>query len=145
MCESRLRYRRAGERSDRSIQLLLFEWSGVYEWVVSPEIVTEYFEVLNRPRLSDRFKPREQRDLNAALALISAAVIVQPMTAPSVCRDPSDDKFLAAAEAGNADFIVSEDNDLLSLIEYKGIRICTAGVVLQELDLDNRRPGEGEG
>lgn len=117
---------------------LLFERSDVYEWVASPEIVTEYLEVLNRPRHSNRFKSREQRDLNAVLALISAAVIVHPVALPSVCRDPSDDKFLAAAETGTAEFIVSEDNDLLSLIEYKGVRICTAEVVLQELDLDNR-------
>jgi putative PIN family toxin of toxin-antitoxin system len=121
---------------------LIFEWHGAYEWVVSPEIVNEYLEVNHRPRLGDRFKPRENRDLNTVLMLISAATPVYPTEMPFICRDPSDDKFLAAAETGKADFIVSEDNDLLSLVEYKGVRICTAEAVLhlllQELGRDSR-------
>lgn len=112
---------------------LLFEWHGAYEWIVAPEIVTEYLEVIHRPRIGNRFRPRENRDLNTVLSPIAAATIVYPTDIPAVCRDPSDDKFLAAAETADADFIVSEDNDLLSLAEYKGVRICTAEAVLQEL------------
>jgi putative PIN family toxin of toxin-antitoxin system len=112
---------------------LLFEWRGAYEWIVSPDIVTEYLEVIHRPRIGNRFRPRENRDLNTVLSLIVVATIVYPTDMPSVCRDPSDDKFLAAADRGHADFIVSADNDLLSLAEYKGVRICTAEAVLQEL------------
>ena len=41
----------------------------------------------------------------------------------TLCRDPNDDKFLECAVAGKADFVVSADNDLLSLKVIEGIPI----------------------
>ena len=52
---------------------------------------------------------------------------------PAVCRDPNDDKILATAFAGGADFIATEDKDLLDMIEYKGVRIVTRLVLLSIL------------
>lgn len=43
----------------------------------------------------------------------------------SVCRDPMDDKFLELAVNGKAEFIISGDNDLLSMRIYKNTRIVT--------------------
>lgn len=43
----------------------------------------------------------------------------------SACRDKDDLKIIGAALNGNADFIVTGDNDLLALKEYKGIKIIT--------------------
>jgi putative PIN family toxin of toxin-antitoxin system len=117
---------------------LLFELSDVYEWIVSPEIVVEYLKVTNRTKLVRKYVEAENRDLAAILVRIAAATLVRPGHVPSVCRDPSDDKFLAAAEAGNADFIVSADNDLLSQGEYNGAHICTVEELLQELGCDKR-------
>jgi predicted nucleic acid-binding protein len=37
--------------------------------------------------------------------------------------DPSDDKFLEAAVAGNASYVISGDKHLLKLSEYQGIQI----------------------
>jgi putative PIN family toxin of toxin-antitoxin system len=121
---------------------LLFELGGHYEWVASPDIVDEYLDVLNRPKIATKFIAQENRDLATILARINRATIVHTPHVPAVCRDPSDDKFLAAAEAAGADFIVSEDNDLLSLREYMGTRICSPDVVLRELDLAD---GDGDG
>jgi len=42
---------------------------------------------------------------------------------PTVARDPKDDIFLACAEVGKAQYIVSEDNDLLVLNPYQSIQI----------------------
>ena len=42
-----------------------------------------------------------------------------------VCRDADDDNVLAAALAGKARCIVTGDNDLLSLKNYRGIRILS--------------------
>ena len=39
--------------------------------------------------------------------------------------DPKDDKFLEAAIAGKVDFIVSGDNHLLALHEFRSIPIIT--------------------
>ena len=44
----------------------------------------------------------------------------------SVSRDPDDDHFLAAAIGGQADMIVSGDDDLLVLRNYRGITIISA-------------------
>jgi len=40
-----------------------------------------------------------------------------------VCRDPADEKFIACAISGSADFIVSGDKDLTDLKRYKDVRI----------------------
>ena len=45
-----------------------------------------------------------------------------PLGAP-VCRDPDDDWVLATAVAGTCECIVTGDKDLLSLGEYRGVRI----------------------
>lgn len=112
---------------------LLFERADDYEWIVSPEIVAEYLEVIRRPRLMCKYLVTENRDLGEVLARIEQATLVQPIPIPSICRDPSDDKFLAAADASDADIIVSIDNDLLSLISYKGTRILTPALALEEI------------
>ena len=43
----------------------------------------------------------------------------------AVLDDPKDNMFVEAAVSANADYIVSQDNHLLKLIEYKRIKIFT--------------------
>jgi len=50
--------------------------------------------------------------------------VVDPQDVPPISRDPDDDKFLACAKAVKAEYLVTEDKDLLVLQEYKGTRIC---------------------
>lgn len=106
---------------------ILFDHWAAYDWIVSPEIVSEYQEVTVRPAITRKYVRLPNRDYDAFLARLRTAVIVNPESTPAVCRDPGDDKFLAAALAGGADYIVSEDLDLLSMGEYEGISICDAG------------------
>jgi predicted nucleic acid-binding protein len=42
-----------------------------------------------------------------------------------VCRDPHDDKYLAAAVNSGAAFLVSGDRDLLDLKRYQRVEIVT--------------------
>jgi|ERR1035437_2211467 putative PIN family toxin of toxin-antitoxin system len=49
-----------------------------------------------------------------------------------VCRDPNDDMILECAVAAGAQFIVSDDKDLLVLGSYRGIRIVTPAEFLAE-------------
>ncbi len=42
-----------------------------------------------------------------------------------VCKDKDDLKFLECAVSGKADFLVSGDNDLLSIEEIEGVKIIT--------------------
>jgi uncharacterized protein len=75
------------------------------------------------------------------LELIATAVVVQPAAVPAVCRDPEDDKFLAAARAGSARFIVTEDRALLDLGRYEGIQIVRAEAFLLVLEPHGQTEG----
>jgi uncharacterized protein len=51
--------------------------------------------------------------------LLREAGLIEIEQKIQACRDPKDDKFLELAVNGDADCIVSEDVDLLSLIRGK--------------------------
>jgi predicted nucleic acid-binding protein len=62
--------------------------------------------------------------------VIENAEGVEPAERLSVCRDPNDDKFLECAVAAGADYIVSEDLDLLDLRQFRDIKILTVAEFL---------------
>ena len=47
------------------------------------------------------------------------------------CRDPQDDKFLELAVNGQAEAIITGDQDLLALNPFHSIQIITAGMYLR--------------
>ena len=52
---------------------------------------------------------------------MSSAEIVEPVTFETqICRDPDDDAILGTAVAGNADCIVTGDNDLIIIGRFQG-------------------------
>jgi predicted nucleic acid-binding protein len=59
-----------------------------------------------------------------------------------VCRDPTDNMVLEAAVAGQADAIVSGDEDLLTLSPFEGIPILSPAAVVRRLQVECR-VGEG--
>ena len=105
---------------------LLFDLSDRYVVVISPEIIREIIAVLYRPSLRRRFPqiaapPR----LDLVLELIKEAEVVEPQNRISICRDPADDKFFECAVAGLADYIVTEDKDILAVGAYRGVKPIT--------------------
>ena len=116
---------------------LIFERRKEYQWVVSPEIVAEYLDVLHRPELIRKYREAETRNLLVLLSLIESALLVEPAQVPAICRDPDDDKFLAAASVGMAECLVTEDADLLAVGTYEGTVICSAQAFLRRLDMLN--------
>jgi putative PIN family toxin of toxin-antitoxin system len=84
--------------------------------------------------LRDKFhsEPGEVPLLNAYR---ERATIVRPRTLPHpVCRDRDDDKVLATAAAGQADIILTGDDDLLVLGGYQGIRILSPRQFVELMD-----------
>ena len=62
-------------------------------------------------------------------------VVVVSERAPAPPRDPDDEEFLLCAIDGDADYLVSEDNDLLSLRgEYSRPTIARCEEALPRLD-----------
>ena len=106
---------------------LLFELSDRYVIVLSPDIITEIVSVLYRPVLRERFpQMADPPQLDQVLRLFEQAEVVEAVENVSACRDPNDDKFFACALAGRAQYIVTEDNDILDVGEYRGVRAVSA-------------------
>ena len=60
-------------------------------------------------------------------------VVVPTETLSVVQRDESDNRFLECAVAGSADYLVSGDDDLLSLGSYERVQIVRAADFLAML------------
>jgi len=97
--------------------------SGRFTLLSSEPINEEIIEVLNRPRIRDRYGLGD-RMFDVAFILWEVAELVFHLPDVRICSDPDDDKFLAAAAGGQADHLVTGDiHDLLSLGTYKGVAI----------------------
>lgn len=112
---------------------LVFEHYHEYRLVVSPQVLREYIEVLQRPELTRIFSSLKGIDATRILEILQSAEVVMPQQEPDVSRDIKDNKFLAAAKEAKADYLVSEDRDLLDLIEYEGTHILRAHEFLDHL------------
>jgi putative PIN family toxin of toxin-antitoxin system len=113
------------------LETIIVAWTaGKFTLIVSNQVVSEYLEVLSRPR----FKiAHDELDNFAALILSKAEFVLPEESIHAVEADPSDNKFIEAAVAGQADYIVSGDKHLLDLKEYKGISIITPRAFLEQL------------
>ena len=103
-----------------------------YVLVTSAAIVEEVAEVLSRPGVLDD-KAIQKLDVERVLELLTRAPMVSPTTAVTVCRDPDDNKFLEAAIAAGAAYLVTSDKDLRDLGEYEGVKIRLPVEFLREL------------
>ena len=92
----------------------------------------EVAEVLARPGVLDDTAIRKL-DVERVLELLRRAPMVSPATAVTVCRDPDDNKFLEAAIAAGAAYLVTSDKDLRDLGEYQGVKIRLPVEFLREL------------
>jgi putative PIN family toxin of toxin-antitoxin system len=82
----------------------------------------ELMEVIDRPYLA-RLISLDAR--NRLLQLTAVAELVSITERFTACRDPKDDKFLELAVKGDADLILTGDNDLLELNPFRDIPIVT--------------------
>ena len=84
----------------------------------------ELLDVISREKF-DRYVSAEARE-RAVVILVRDSEIITPRRFFHICRDPKDDKFLDAAHAAKASYIISGDDDLLALHEVEGVPIVTA-------------------
>ncbi|MBI2140302.1 putative toxin-antitoxin system toxin component, PIN family [Candidatus Woesearchaeota archaeon] len=102
--------------SHKLLMLLIGQDIPIY---ATKEILEEFAEVLLRD-----FRYSE-KEVESILDTVNAMVIiVQPTELLVVIKDdPDDDKVLSGAVAANADFLLSYDNHLLNLKEFRRIKI----------------------
>jgi uncharacterized protein len=110
---------------------LVFEVSGQHTAITSPEIVREVLQVIQRQEVREKLPLIEYPvRLEGILGVLREATVVEPIERPAVCRDSNDDKFFWCALTAAADYIVSEDRDILDIGEYGGIRTISAAEFL---------------
>ena len=98
-----------------------------FEPVVSEEIISEYREVFASDRFSALGSVEERLKLLGTLLSLEHVVLVNPQEQICMVKDdPGDDIFLECAAAGECEFIISGDQHLLKLKQYKNIKVITA-------------------
>lgn len=117
---------------------LLNELIADYELILSPAIIYEALEVLNRSKLRAKFPQITQLDIAHIITLFEQAHVVEPLEIRSASRDPKDDKFLACAVYASVDYLVTEDKDLLVLNPYQDIQICQPAEFISLLEARRR-------
>jgi putative PIN family toxin of toxin-antitoxin system len=111
---------------------------GDYVLLYAHSLLEELVDVLNRPRIRQKYRLTEQ-DIETVISLIllrGEAVVPQEHIA--ACRDPQDDKFLEVAVSGKADVLVTGDEDLLVLHPFAGIPILSPAAFLRMLDAEKQ-------
>jgi hypothetical protein len=107
-----------------------------FEVVTSPPLLIELERVLQYPRVQKYLK-RPQREVEAFLKRFKrVAITIEPqMTLDIIKEDPADNRVLECAVAGEASYIISGNDHLLNVKEYKGIVILKPAEFLTLVDL----------
>jgi uncharacterized protein len=104
----------------------------------SMTLLEELVDVLNRPRLRDKYHLTAHY-IHFFLHLIRLrGEKIEPTRQVTACRDPHDDMFLEVALSGEADLIISKDDDLLVLSPFEGVTIMTPPLFLAQLNQQTR-------
>ena len=106
---------------------------GRFTAIYTTDILMEIADVLGRDKFRIKYHIIAE-DVYALIHLIRLrGELVIPAREVHACQDPKDDKFLAAAIAGEADCLVSGDSDLLKMISFNGIPILRPAEFLVKL------------
>ena len=99
---------------------------GAFDVLISHPILDEIGRVLRYPRIAKRHKQDETAIRRLLKLLENEAIVVEPTEVLDVIKDDeSDNRYLECAATGMAQYIVSGDNHLLEIGEYKGIMILS--------------------
>lgn len=106
--------------------------------LMSQALNDELDSVFSRPRF-DRYSNLEVREEFLRLLVLDAepVEIIQPVRA---CRAPNDDRILELAVNGNADYIVTGDNDLLVMNPFRSIAIVNPAEFLAVIGSGTMEP-----
>jgi len=97
--------------------------SGKYQIVFSEELFNEFLEVVHREKFNRYFN---NLNIKYLIEIINDKVLfVNVFSVVDVCRDVKDNFLLSLAIDGEVDYLITGDNDLLSLKHFKKTSIIT--------------------
>lgn len=109
--------------------------NGDYTLLYAEPLLDELMAKLALPRIRDKYHLAND-DVETVLALILLrGEPVIPQRRITACRDPKDNIVLEVAVAGEADYIVTGDNDLLVLHPFEDIPIVGPAEFLKALEI----------
>jgi putative PIN family toxin of toxin-antitoxin system len=103
--------------------------NGDFDLVITPEVFDEYVRVLH---LFDNAVPASQSQELLEL-VFEKAVKVSPTATKGLCKDADDEKFISAALAGQAAFLVTKNKKHFPE-EISSIEIVTVRGFLREME-----------
>ena len=98
--------------------------------LVSEATLNELADVLARPKF-DPYVTLQERQEFIRLLGTDRGNGADCLSAIHECRDPKDNKFLEVAVNGEAEMIITGDEDLLVLDPFREIRIVTSAMFLE--------------
>ncbi len=102
--------------------------------LTSKAIIKEVERVLHYPRIQKKYQLTEMKIGQVIRNLIKYAVVTPGELKLKVMEgDPPDNEVLACAVEGEADFIISGDEDIKKLNVYRGIRIIGANEFVKKI------------
>jgi putative PIN family toxin of toxin-antitoxin system len=106
--------------------LLNLAREGAVDLVISPVLLEELEEVL------ERFMSRDAAtEIRSAMEEI--AYVIEPEFVPAITRDPDDNHVLAAAVTARVRYLVTRDQDLLSVGSHGGVVILEPAPALHRI------------
>jgi len=112
-----------GGRAETAVSKVI---EGEVQLLVSKPLIHEVIDVLSR-----KFNRDAEELARVAVYLSELGKVVQPKRTLSVLRDEPDNRILECAVTGHADVIVTGDQAMLALGEYKDVRIITLKAFLE--------------
>lgn len=109
--------------SQGPVSLVIDAWiNDDVDMITSEPLIEELTRTLAKPYFTSRLSPQQTQ---AFINLVQIRATVVPITTPipKVATHPEDDIVLATAESGSASYIVTGDQGLQDLKEFKGIQI----------------------
>ena len=91
--------------------------------IFSKETISELSSRITQSKF-DKYVSAEDREAYVNNLILSADLVIIDNLIQG-CRDRDDDKFLETAVKGDAQFIISGDQDLLTMHPFEGIDIVT--------------------
>lgn len=98
-------------------------YSGDARLLFSAELISEIALSVTKPKLKKFFQPNAIEEMLLTFEPFIDFVDVRSVV--TICRDPNDNFLLALAKDGNADYLITGDQDLLQLEAFGNTKIVT--------------------